>query len=69
MAKLTALEEAIAKAREDLLNEIEIADVTDVIDKPTLDTKLDENKMATIESCDTNISSAQTSFDSTLSAS
>lgn len=46
-----------------------MADVTDVIDKPTLDTKLDENKMATIESCDMDISSAQTSFDGTLSAS
>ena len=36
-AKLDALEMAIAKAREDLLNQIANADVSNVIDKTTLD--------------------------------
>ena len=36
-AKLDALEMAIAKAREDLLNQIANADISNVIDKTTLD--------------------------------
>ena len=51
-----------------MLSELATAEVTEVIDQPTLETKLNDYRQKTIDSCDEDITSAQTSFDDSLAA-
>ena len=49
-----------------MLNDIANADLTDVIDKPLLDTKLDDYRKKTIDSCDADIQSSVNSISDSL---
>ena len=51
-----------------MLNDLANADLTDVIDKPLLDTKLDDYRKKTTDSCNADISNAGNSIFVSLNA-